>query len=355
MDILEILYTREFKKATYHVRKLSIDTKKLLLLGPRGSGKSTLIFDYLSHLSKGSFLYIDFDDFRVREKIKREDIENFIKKNSISVLVLEHFDFSFSVPACQEVIITTSEKKTLEGFETKTLYPLDFEEFISFDKRELNLEAIFNSYASSGTFPSMVGLSRAEFAKEYQEYLKRFADTHLQMQILALLASRQATTISIHALFQELKLTSKVSKDTFYAYVQKLQDEKVIFLIDKHGQKKGAKKLYLIDFAIRSALSFEKDFIKRFENIIFLELLKRGYKLGFTEIFDFYIEDESKVILSIPFLPINLIETKLERFRGHFENFGIKTVQVVTMELEKVYEQDGITFELIPFVSFATL
>jgi predicted AAA+ superfamily ATPase len=102
-------------------------------------------------------------------------------------------------------------------------------------------------------------------------------------------------------------------------------------------------------------LSFEKDFIKRFENIIFLELLKRGYKVSFTDIFDFYLEGESRVIFSIPFLPINLIETKLERFHGHFENFGVKTVQVVTMELEKVYEQDGITFELIPFVSFATL
>ncbi|HIP02818.1 MAG TPA: ATP-binding protein [Campylobacterales bacterium] len=354
MDILEILYAREFKKVTYNVRKLSFETKKILLLGPRGAGKSTMIYDYLSGMAKGSFLYIDFNDFRMRDYDIGLELSNFIKKHHIRLLVLEHFDFSFEVPSFEEVIITTCEQKSLDGFTTQTLYPLDFEEFISFDKRELNLEAIFSSYAISGTFPAIFGQQKGDFIKVYQDFLHCFAEDELQMSILQLLASRQGTIVSIYALFLELKERMKISKDTFYAYTKKLQDENVLFLVEKFGHKKSPKKLYLIDFTLRSALSFEKDFIKRFENIVFLELLKRDKIFYYTDAFDFYLPKEEQVILSIPFLPSNLIEGKLERLNKHLIDLEVKTVQVVTMEVEKVYEQNGITFELIPFWSFAT-
>ena len=353
MDILEILYTREFRKVTYNVRKLSFDAKKILLLGPRGSGKSTMIYDYLSQMQKGSFLYIDFDDFRIKDFEIKDELPKFLKKNHIRVLVLEHFDFSFEVPTCEEVIISTSQKRTLDGFVNQTLYPLDFEEFISFDKRELNLEAIFSSYAISGSFPALVGQQKNDFIKLYQDFLNCFAKSELEMSILQLLASHQGTVVSIYSLFLELKEKMKVSKDTFYAYTKKLEDEDVLFLVEKFGKSKSGKKLYLIDFTIRSALSFEKDFIRRFENIIFLELLKRGKTIFYTDAFDFYISNEEKVILSIPFLPSNLIEDKLERLSKHFIDLEVKKVQVVTMEVEKIYEQNGITYELIPFWSFA--
>jgi predicted AAA+ superfamily ATPase len=354
MDILEILYSREFKKVTYNVRKLSLDAKKILLLGPRGSGKSTLIFDHLSHREKGSFLYIDFDDFRLRDKSIYKYIPDFIKKHNITLLVLEHFDFSFEVPECSEVIITTSMQKTLTGFTVKRLYPLDFEEFISFDKRELNLEAIFSSYAISGTFPAIIGESKDEFIKVYQSFLNVFVKNEQEKLILQLLSAHQGNIVSLHALYLELKQKMKVSKDTFYAYTKKLQDEQVIFLVEKYGSKKSSKKLYMIDFALRSALNFEKDFIKRFENIIFLELMKRDKELYYTDAFDFYLSSEEKAILSIPFLPSNLIKGKLERLNRHFIDLKVKTVQVVTMEIEEVFEQNGIIYELIPFISFAT-
>ena len=40
---------------------------------------------------------------------------------------------------------------------------------------------------------------------------------------------------------------------------KELQNEHVLFLVEKFGHKKSGKKLYLIDFAFRSVLSFEKD------------------------------------------------------------------------------------------------
>lgn len=354
MDILEILYAREFRKVAYNVRKLSLNTKKIVLLGPRGSGKSSMIFDYLSQREKGSFLYIDFDDFRLKDKNIHRDLPKFLKNHHVKLLVLENFNFNFEIPSCEEVIITTNKKITLEGFVSLTLYPLDFEEFISFDKRELNLEAIFSAYAVNGTFPIMHKESRSDFIKIYQTFLKTFIRSELEMRILQLLSSYQGKAVSMHGLFLELKSSYKISKDTFYAFIKKLQDEYVLFLVEKFGSKRSAKKLYLIDFALRSVLSFEKDFIKRFENIVFLELMKQGKKLYYTEVIDFYLLEEKKAILTIPFLPSNLIESKLERLSGHFLDLDIKTVQVVTMEVETIYDRDGINYEMIPFWSFAT-
>ena len=91
MDILEILYAREFKKVTYNVRKLSIASKKIVLLGPRGAGKSTMIYDYLSQMQKGSLLYIDFNDFRMRDYDISSDLPNFIKKKSYSAFSVGTF------------------------------------------------------------------------------------------------------------------------------------------------------------------------------------------------------------------------------------------------------------------------
>ncbi len=355
MDILEILYTREFKKVTYNVRKLSITSKNLLLLGPRGSGKTTMIYDYLSQKKRGSFLYIDFDDFRLIDKNIQDDLPQFLKKHHISLLVMENFDFSFEIPSCAEMIISTNSQHVLEGFESVVLYPLDFEEFISFDKRELNIEAIFATYAAYGTFPAIHFQNKMDFVKTYQDFIKRFCENELQKRVLKLLSLYQGKVVSIYALFCETKQNIKISKDTFYSYTKKLQDEYVLFLVEKFGSKKSPKKLYLIDFALRSALSFEKDFIKRFENIVFLELMKRQKRFYYTDVIDFYLPDEDRAIITIPFLPSNLIESKLQRLSMHFKELDIKIVQVITMEVESSYEKEGISYEMLPFYNFATL
>lgn len=355
MNILEILYTREFRKVTYNVRKLFFCTKKILLLGPKGAGKSSMIYDYLSLRRRGSFLYIDFDDFRLKGVDISEDLSQFLQKHQISLLVLENFDFDFDIPFCQEVIVTTNRKITLENFTTLTLYPLDFEEFISFETRYENMEAIFNNFAVVGTFPALKRVLRENFVSEYQFFLKRFAKNDLQMSMLQLLSSKQGRKVSMYEMFLEIKLKHKISKDTFYAYCKKLQDEYVLFLVEKFEKKRATKKLYLIDFALRSVLSFDKDFIKRFENIVFLELLKRDKVFYYTDAIDFYLPKEKKAILTIAFLPLNMIEKKLERIRSHFMSLGVLSVQVVTLEVEASYEMQGISYELIPFWNFATL
>lgn len=355
MDILDILYQREFKNINFNVRKVQINDKKLLLLGPRGAGKSSLIFDYLSQRKKGSFLYIDLNDFRLTDINISHDLPIFLKKHHISLLVLEHFSFSFELPVCLETIITTDEKSKINGFTTAELFPLDFEEFLSFEKRELNIEATFNSYASSGTFPAMQTGLKNDYTKNLQQYIKEiYTQDKIDMTMLKILSSHQARVVSINKLFILLKKNHKVSKDRFYNFTKKLQKKYILFLVEKFDGSKNTKKMYLIDFTIRGVLNFDKDFIKRFENIVFLELVKRNKNIFYTDSIEFYLPNEKKAILTISFLPIDMIKNKIQRLETHFIKYDINTVQIITMGESAEFNQNGITYEILPFWNFAT-
>lgn len=347
-NLLEILYATEFKKPSFYPRKFSFTAKKTLLVGPKKSGKSTLIFDYLSSKKKGTFLYIDFSDLRLSQAIIF-GLPAFLEKNDITLLVLENFDFSFKIPNCTEVIITTCAPRTLEGFKRQTLYPLDFEEFIAFEKRQLDVEAIFNDYATWGTYPSVILSAKENFTKIFQDHIRLICDNELEFTILRHYALSQGVAISSYTIFNDIKVFHKISKDKFYAINKKLQDEKLLFLVEKYKAPRADKKVYLIDFAIKSVLTFEKDFIKRFENIIFLELLKNDEELYFTDLLDFYIPSQKRAIIPMPFLPPSMIHSKLARLEKDLIKYNIEKIEIITLEREEERYHDNISVEILPF------
>ncbi len=353
MNRLEVLYAQDVKKITFNVRKKSIHEDKIILKGPRHSGKTYLILDLLASRKKEDFLYIDFSDIRIDASIMQH-LEKFMQKYPIKLLVLENLDFAVTLPKCSQIIITTNQKDFhLKGFKEVYLYPLDFEEFIAFEKRESNIDTTFSAYANIGTFPEMIQTQKIVYVKRFQQLLSSFYDNDTQLEVLKNYALKQGTLVSSFALFTAIKKTHKISKDKFYAYTQKLRNEEVIFMIEKYGQKSNQKKLYLIDFAIRGVLSFEKDFIKRFENMIFLELYKREYEIFYTDMVDFFLPNEKTAILSMPFVMQYLLQNKLDRTLEHFKELGVKKVQIITMELENSFVQNGISYEIMPFWNWA--
>jgi len=353
MQLLELLYEREFKNLSIIPRKLSIvEDDKLIICGARGSGKSYLIYDYLQFESFGSYLYIDFSDFRV-EGITKQDLEKFCDEKKITTLVLENFDFSFTPPTVLKTIITTTSYKELDGFVTKVLYPLDFEEFISFDKKFVNEQITFNYFSTRGTYPYVVTSKKEDFEKNFQQMLKALYQDSFEFQLLKILSLKQGSLITLLGLFNELKQSFKLSKDRFYAMIKKFQDEYTIFLVPKYEKKSHSKKLYMIDFAIRGVVSFDKDFKKRFENIVFLELLKRGEEIYYSDRVDFVIPQKKLAITSMLFLPEGLLENKIDILLPSIKELGLKKLQVITLDPEFKYEKDGIECEVLPFWSFA--
>jgi predicted AAA+ superfamily ATPase len=353
LQLLELLYEKEFKNIPAIPRKLSIvEDDKIILCGTRGAGKSWLIYDYLQFEAFGSYLYIDFQDFRV-SGITKEKLEKFINEKKITTLVLENFDFSFSPPTTLKTIITTTKKVFLDGYVTKVLYPLDFEEFISFDKKFISEQNTFNYFTIRGTYPFVVTSSKNSFEKNFQMMLKSFYHDRLEFELLKKLSLKQGSLITLLGLFKEIKEKEKISKDKFYALMEKLQDEMVIFLIPKYGVNSHKKKIYMIDFAIRGVISHGKDFVKRYENIIFLELLKRGEEIYYSDRVEFILPKKSLAILPVLFLPEGLLKNRLKLLIPSLKKMGIKKLQAITLDPEFSFKEDGVECEALTFWSFA--
>ncbi|MDR2100505.1 MAG: hypothetical protein LBP40_06755 [Campylobacteraceae bacterium] len=350
MDILEILYDNPPKTRGILARKYEITAKKTALFGPRFSGKSSIIVDYLNKFPRKELLYIDFSDIRVEaDRIKQ--LQSFIDKNGVKVVVLEHFDFQCDIPKAENIILSSLKRLDIDGFDELFVPLLDFEEFVSFsfDKKHQNIESIFNLFEKSGTYPQMA-FGGAD-VKQMQTALQTYAKN--SFAILKNISLLQAQTLSIHRLYELLKPNIKLSKDTIYAKTAQFEEEHLIYLVsrfDKHG---AAKKLYFADFSLKNILTFEKDFIFKFQNIVFCELVKKNRQIFYTQTLDFYLPKHSLGVLCVPFLQPQLINRLFKKLSKELKSLGITSLQVITLGNKGKYKDDGLTCELVPFWEWA--
>ena len=354
MQTLQLFYEMNFKNNLFFDRKTTISHKKTILYGPRRSGKSHLIVDHLNHYERGSYLYIDFSDDRVEPHLVAENLPNFVQKNPIKLLVIEHFDFSFELPNVEEILLTTSFTcKTLPGFDRLILYPLDFEEFISFDKKHSNIEHLFNLFTNNGTYPHIIQSLEQDYQRQMQTLLHLILNDTTTFLIYKRLCELQGSKISLFQIYNHLKAFTKISKDKLYAITSDLIDQKLLFLVEKYNQPNAAKKVYPIDFALKDALTFKKDFLKRFENMVFLELIKRDKNVFYEEGIDFYIPEESLAILCAGFATTEAIEMKLQKLLPTFWALHVKRIEVVTLSSESAKDIEGFSFSIAPFWEWA--
>ncbi len=351
MEILENLYDIKHKNNHYFDRKLFITSKKTLINGVKKSGKTSLIIDYLSNFAQDEILYIDLNDTRVDKKSIAKNLKKFVESKPIKILVIENFDNSFEVPQTEEIILTC--KENIDGFEILTLYPLDFEEFISFDQRHSNVEHIFQLFANMGSFPQIILNSSNSVHWSMQEMLHIMISDPTEFEIFKKFSEAQSSKISLFQIYNQLKSSIKISKDSLYKKVKKLENEKMLFLIEKYGSPKSSKKLFLIDFALKNALTFKKEFLKRFENMVFLELMKKGHKIYYSDNIDLYIPKSHYGVLCIPFLPQEMIKLRLQKILLHVKELNIKKIDIVTVGNEGEFWLKNIKCSIIPFWDWA--
>ncbi|MCF6172447.1 MAG: ATP-binding protein [Campylobacteraceae bacterium] len=351
MNLLETLYETKLKNNVFYDRKVKIRYKKTILYGPKKSGKTHLIIDYLQKFAQNEWLYIDFEDVRVdTTNITSEKLNDFIKKHNIKILVLDNFDFSFTIPKCDEIIITTDIKLIkLSGFYQMSIYPLDFEEFIAFDQKHFNIEQLFNIFSNKGGLPEIVLYAEENFHIKMQKLAKEIFPNQKEFLIFKKFCELQSTKVSLYQIFSQLKSKIKISKDFLYNVSQNLQDKEFIYLLKKYKQEKAGKKVYIYDFAIKNGLTFKKDFLKRFENMVFLELYKREKNLYYSEYINFFIEDKNEAVICSPFTQMQTMKTKMKNKANHFSSLKIKKIWIITLGNVGNFTQDDINYTLIPF------
>jgi len=350
---LDILYDFEPKKFDYIDRKVQITQKKIIIQAPPKSGVTYLIFSHLKNYPKEDYLYIDCNDTRIDKNKVVPYLQSYIYNKNIKLFVLDNFDFSFDVPDCDEIVISSSLPHNLKGFSIINFYPLDFEEYIAFEKIHSKIENIFNAYANDGTYPCISLTSEINKVKYLQYLACAITKDKKQFEILKEFSLYQAQSISLFQVFNQIKKKIKISKDSFYELSEDLHKRQIILFLEKYAYPKAQKKLFLMDFALKNALSFEKDFLRRFSNIVFLEIYKREKKVFYIDEADFYIPDEKSAILVIPFHPTALLKNKIKKRKKVFLSHGIENVYIISLGNEDEFIIDGINFEIIPFWNWA--
>jgi uncharacterized protein len=349
MEMLEYFYQNLPQNENFVPRKCMIDDHpRINLFGARGVGKSALVLDYLSSLNKKNILYIDLDDPNILFS-PLANIQNFIVKQEIETLVLDHCDDKdISLPKVNQLIILTREPIEDDNFMQIKLTPLDFEEFLAFEN-SANTTASFSHYLKIGSLPRFAASHKAT-PFETKEFLKsRFSPEEMRLLgFLALFATKQ---ISVNQIYTRCKEYFKISKDWLYKTIDRLHAEGVIHLVEDY-QPSASKKLIFYDNAITKYLNQNLTFIMLFEQAVVLELLKKDeeicsfYNLG-------YLYTDGVLTILAPFDSEEAVWAKCQKNISKLKLAEIQDAKIITVANTYEYIIDGIRFEAMPFYEWS--
>ncbi len=321
-----------------------------VVTGVRRSGKSTLFLQFQQWLmengiSKDQIIYINFEDLEYESLLDYGKLYQYLKEHLANDKTTYIFlDEIQKVPSFEKVVdslyikpgidlyITGSNAYMLSGdlatlltgryVEIKIL-PLSFQEYLSATKTEI--EQAFSEYLQYGGLPYLTTMNRTsekvntylegiyntvivndiedrEKRKESDPSRLKITDITLLKTIAKYLASVVGNPVSIKSIADYLVSNGrKVSPNTVDNYVEALTESYIFYPADRFdivGKQllKTNQKFYIVDLGLRNHILPRKSYDLGFslENIVYFELLRRGYKVcvgkvGNTEV-DFVAE-----------------------------------------------------------------
>ena len=325
------------KRKTYLDQIIPLIDKPLIkvITGVRRSGKTVLLKQIQEHLlssgcNKNRIVYISFES-KANAYLKNTDtLYRFLLdagKNAAEKVYI-FLDEIQSVPAWEEVVssllvdlncdiyITGSNSKLLSG-ELATLiagryiqirvYPFTLAEAKEITLQNGNFvsdEALFSDYLRYGGLPlrfSLEEISIEPYLSDTYDAIvvkdiiqrNKLNDANLLNLLLNFLMDNIANPFSARSIVAALAANGiKTTVDTVLAYIGYIKNAMIIHSAQRYdikGKKllSSNEKYYAADLGLRNVIksSDEIDFNKLYENIVYLELLARGYevKVGKTD------------------------------------------------------------------------
>lgn len=311
--------------------------KKLIkvITGLRRSGKSTLLSLFENHLitsgvDRNHIIRMNFESFEFDEITNYKELHAYINKRILDpnkrhyilldevqqVSSWERVINSFLVDANVDIFITGSNAYLLSS-ELSTLLsgryveikmqPLSFKEYIEFldSDKEMNLPEKFNQYLEYGGLPTIVelldnpdtigpfleGIYNTVLMKDVIER-NGVRDAALLESILKFIAANIGSIVSTKKISDYLTSSGrKTTSDTIDNYLKMLENAFIIYKANRYDLKgkmflKTLEKYYIVDIGIRNKLIGLRntDYGHVLENIVYLELLRRGYEVSIGKI-----------------------------------------------------------------------
>lgn len=189
------------------------------------------------------------------------------------------------------------------------MLPLSFKEYLSAFPQNANIERLYTDYTVNSSFPYSLELSRAKDIKLYLQGIfdtivlkdivarKRFPDVAMLQSVVRFMFDNIGNICSTNKIADTMTSAGrKITVHTVESYLSALTDSYVLYKIGRYDVKgkqylKTGDKYYAADIGLRYALLGTKkaDEGHILENIVYLELLRRGYdiyigKVGTSEV-----------------------------------------------------------------------
>ena len=349
--LLEEFYKQDIQTPQYIERRYFLEEETSYQVnGITQSGKSYLIKHTLLAHKKNSYLYIDCNDLRINVENLNKILTRFCNQNDIKIVALDNYKNTIALPKVKQLLIASVEHFDYPELETIKLYPLEYEGFLAFEQRYD--ESALNHFFQLGGLPAMHRVT----AQERPRYIQKsfhYALSEIGFDIFALAVNLMTQKVSAFMLYERLKTTRKISKDKLYTNLDTLLSQGYLHQLPKYDHAKAIKKLYLCDISIKNAFSTQKHFGRLFENMVYLEMLKKEFELYYDEDIDFYLPSQNRVVLCMPFGNQEALFKKVEKIEGFLITHGVKQVEVVTMTNESSLQHPFVHVEMIPFSVWA--
>ena len=287
-------------KQNLNPRRFGIGAQRTHIFGAPQSGKTSIALNYARDFKNP--LYIDFADLRNSRDLIGQTLLKIAFEKTHDLLILDNIPRDFAnnftnLPKGANIITISESNADLHGFQSVEILPLNFEEFISFDTQDLNLKELFEKFIRFGNLPAMMNLRDSQKFEAKQKMLVSIMGEN--MDIFLELMRFQSSPVSVFQLYNILKKDSKMSKNRIYGVIDSFLQRGIVRFVAHCDKPKAPKKAYLFDFSLRNAISYERNFMAVFENMVFLELLGRESNANLRESSGEFLGCESKTSPSL--------------------------------------------------------
>lgn len=351
-----------------------------VIIGVRRSGKTVLLSQIREHIAKSGIpenqlVNLNFESFVNRTLQNADSLYAHIvqkSKDAQGKRLYLFFDEIQEVADWQKVInslavdldcdiyITGSNSNMLSGelatyiagrYVHFTVYPFTFSESLQF-YRELTVnnpnEELFDDYLQYGGLPQRFLLQGSDSVRAYLDDVyntivikdviarNRITDIDLLKRLTAFLLDNAGNPFSANSICNKLKSEGvNTTVATLMNYISAIKNAMVVITAPRYDVKGKAllstsEKYYATDLGLRNNARSSNviDYNKLYENVVFLEMLSRGYEINVGKVGDYEIDficlkEHTKVYIQVAYLLADnaVIEREFRPLRKVGDNF----------------------------------